>query len=191
MSIHLNNLTFHAVACINAMHLPHPQDREIVENCISRYDWPCTTFGEALNWLIYRITNAIKSLWGQSDWQIAERTVSSNASVIARATLSRKLDGSAVISLSHQLRTTLESRADYLATRAAKNLLKECWRVQNYPLCTLEERESFSLKLLELDLVYAMNDQIGSIVDEVFNPGIDNLAEARAVYMRSRSTAST
>lgn len=172
------NLTFHSMACIHAMHFSNPQNREIMENCISRYDLPCNTFGEALNWLIYRITNAIKSLWGQSDWQIAERTVSSNACTIARAALSRKLGGRAAIS--DQLYMTIAFRAEDLATRAAKNLLGECWHVQNYPLWTTEERENFTLRLRELDLINAMNDQMGSLVDEAYTPGIDSLALARS-----------
>ncbi len=69
----IQKLSSGAELCIQAMHL-ESQEEEIVRNCVSRYSTP-STFCETLAWIVYRIQNAIKSIIGFSDWQIAKKTI--------------------------------------------------------------------------------------------------------------------
>lgn len=53
--------------CIQSMNLQIEEENSI-KKCISRYSKP-SSFCECLSWLLFRISNAIKSIWGASDWK--------------------------------------------------------------------------------------------------------------------------
>ena len=52
---------------LNALHLETPEKNQVI-NCISRYSTP-KNFSEGISYVAYRIWNAIKSIFGASDWQ--------------------------------------------------------------------------------------------------------------------------
>lgn len=62
-----------AEAQIQAMHL-NANDAETIRSCIQKYTTP-ESFCEKLNWFVYRVTQAIKSIFGRSDWQMADKTI--------------------------------------------------------------------------------------------------------------------
>ena len=50
------------------------EDQTVIRDCIISYETPAS-FCDALRWIIYRITNAIKAIFGVSDWQTAKATI--------------------------------------------------------------------------------------------------------------------
>ncbi len=61
----------------------NPHEKEILSNCISRYAQP-TTFCELLTWMTDRIGNAVKNIFGKSDWQKAKKIIHDHTLVIAK-----------------------------------------------------------------------------------------------------------
>lgn len=57
---------------IQAMKLTNQEDQTFIRECLLKYARP-TTFYETVLWLAYRLVNAVKSIFGWSDWQIAEK----------------------------------------------------------------------------------------------------------------------
>lgn len=66
-----------AEACIQAMSL-NTRDQEIVRSTIKNYSLR-ESFCENISWVIYRVANAIKSIFGYSDWQIARKMIEERA----------------------------------------------------------------------------------------------------------------
>lgn len=64
--------------CIRLMHFSHEHEKQAIRDCISRYAMP-DTFSGILNWLVYRVTNAFNSLFGSSEWQIAQNVIQLSA----------------------------------------------------------------------------------------------------------------
>ncbi len=63
-------LTASAEACIEVMHLPE-ENEDAIRECIAKYSLP-DTFFEIFTWVLHRIWNAVKSIFGASDWQKAK-----------------------------------------------------------------------------------------------------------------------
>ncbi len=57
--------------CIQAMHLTASQ-QEVARNCIARYAQPAPII-QKITWLFYRIVQAVKSLFGCSEWQLTRK----------------------------------------------------------------------------------------------------------------------
>jgi hypothetical protein len=55
-------------------------DEETVRICIHNYSTP-HTFCQTLHWLVFRITNGIKHIFGKSDWQKAENIVRQHTNI--------------------------------------------------------------------------------------------------------------
>jgi hypothetical protein len=70
MSVQLNPA---AERCIELMHL-READQQPMREIISRYSIP-KSFCQSLSWIVYRICNAIASIWGKSDWQNAKEMI--------------------------------------------------------------------------------------------------------------------
>ena len=67
-----------------------PKTYPEIFNCVSRYATP-STCGEKVNWVIYRIWNAVKSLFGMSDWQVAKDQLGKLAIQLQTASVVKKL----------------------------------------------------------------------------------------------------
>lgn len=67
--------------CLQRLHLQEP-DQNTMREIISRYS-PPQTFCQGLSWIVYRICNAIASLFGASDWQKAQKMIQENAMRLA------------------------------------------------------------------------------------------------------------
>ena len=59
---------------IQGMELLNEQERGVIRNCISKYAKP-KSLPDFLRWILFRVSNAIKSLFGKSDWEVAKRTI--------------------------------------------------------------------------------------------------------------------
>ena len=73
----INRLSSGAEDCITVMYLPDEQE-DAVRKCITNYTLP-DSFSEMLSWAVYRIWNAVKSLFGASDWQCAKKLIKTRA----------------------------------------------------------------------------------------------------------------
>lgn len=78
MTVQLNPA---AEYCLTAMGLTEPEKGEL-RSCISQYTGLPGMIG-TLCWAIYRIINAVKSLFGMSDWQFVQKTIELRAMAIA------------------------------------------------------------------------------------------------------------
>lgn len=72
----MNRLCSGAESCLHTISLSQ-NDAEAVRTCISKYELP-DTFCKKLEWLVYRVIQAFKSLFGCSDWQMAARIIQNN-----------------------------------------------------------------------------------------------------------------
>lgn len=63
---------------INAMSLTDRKDIEAVQSCIKKYTCPDTLSGK-VKYLIDRVINALKSVFGASDWQKSIQIIQNNA----------------------------------------------------------------------------------------------------------------
>lgn len=68
---------------ISGMHLPR-QDQEVIRKCVSRYSKP-NSFDGTLAWIVFRIANAIKSVFRKSEWQITTRFLHKHAINMAKS----------------------------------------------------------------------------------------------------------
>jgi len=62
-----------AEAQVQAMHL-NAQESKTIRSCIREYAMPAS-FGAKLEWMCYRVIQAVKSLFGCSDWQVANQII--------------------------------------------------------------------------------------------------------------------
>lgn len=74
-------LSIPAEQCLQRLNLEESHENTL-RKIISRYS-PPETFCQALSWTVYRICNAIASLFGASDWQKAQQLVRENLRRIA------------------------------------------------------------------------------------------------------------
>jgi len=51
-----------------------PEVQKQVGRCVSRYTSP-KTFCERLSYIVFRVWNAVKAIFGKSDWQLARRSI--------------------------------------------------------------------------------------------------------------------
>lgn len=59
---------------IQRMELPTEQEQQVIRNCISKYASP-QSLPDFLRQVLFRVINAVKSVFGKSDWQVAKRTI--------------------------------------------------------------------------------------------------------------------
>lgn len=59
--------------CIQAMHL-NVSDTKTIRSCIQKHTLP-ESFPKKLRWTVYRVTQTIKSVFGRSDWQVANQII--------------------------------------------------------------------------------------------------------------------
>ena len=59
------------------MELAPERSRELVRDCILNYTMPDECCG-IITWIIFRVVNAVKAIFGISDWQMAVETVKNN-----------------------------------------------------------------------------------------------------------------
>lgn len=100
--MNVNRLSVQAEYFIDAMHLSS-NDQAIVRKNISRYSQPPTNL-KTIGWLIYRIGNAIKSIFGKSDWQQTKKIVFNNSVVLAKARVMELTDEQCLTNSQKELR---------------------------------------------------------------------------------------
>lgn len=61
-------------------------DKNKVKKCVSGYSMPDSFLGK-ISWVAYRIFNAFKSIFGQSDWQIAKKIIINKLKLLTEKTL--------------------------------------------------------------------------------------------------------
>lgn len=71
-----------AELCVKAMHLKEINENSI-RTCISRYTKP-DSFCKSLSWIVFRVVNAFKSIFGQSEWQITNQMLHQHALELAK-----------------------------------------------------------------------------------------------------------
>jgi hypothetical protein len=96
---------------IRAMHLTNAQDELWVKDCIAKYAQP-DTLCQTVTWVIYRIVNIFKAIFGQSDWQIAESKVSADLKIQFRVLHHENPQNE----LEAKIRRTMESNAEHLSS---------------------------------------------------------------------------
>lgn len=62
-----------AELCIEALYMQESNEN-MVRRCVSRYTRPDTFYG-IMDWVIFRLENAVKSFLGKSDWQITQKVI--------------------------------------------------------------------------------------------------------------------
>lgn len=146
----MNHLTLSPVAewLITATHLQRDK-QDLIRDCISRYSqfFPA---GETLAWIVFRVTNAIKSLFGQSKWQVTQKILCDHAIELAKT--------KNIIQLNSQNRTQQIINRALLKFAAlwSSNVLSLCLWANTPPYITEEEEarvQRFKAdKKIELDL---------------------------------------
>lgn len=102
--------------------LVQPTIADAVRNCVCKYSKPHTLVGMP-KWIVYRIWNAIKSIFGQSDWQKTQQLV-----------YERILAFTASIPTDFQFekaRTLFEETMQKISFKIAGNLLSVCLLANN------------------------------------------------------------
>lgn len=150
MTVQLNPA---AEMCLTAMQLTDPE-KEGIRTCISQYTGQPGIVGR-LCWIVYRIINAVKSLFGISDWQLSEELICKRAERIAidRGLIQR---GPMI-----GIQKSIKERAVRLMGDYAKNML-----VLIYATNRAELTEEFSRRFTPASLEIILQG-IGSIQDEL------------------------
>jgi hypothetical protein len=165
-----------AETCVQAMHLS-TQDQQTVRDCVSRYAMPSTfSVGGYFHWLVFRITNVFKAINGQSEWQMVQKIIETQALAIAEKAFHEGFEGKDLNSTPrYHLRQMVQSRSSALAEYAAYNLMEACLYAQNHP-----DKPANQLALDNgLD---KLSDQVKDMIDK----GAEGLSKARDVYRKSK-----
>jgi hypothetical protein len=140
-----------------AMHLTEG-DREKIRNCVHRYATP-HTFCDKIKWVFYRAINAVKHLFGQSDWQVAEKVIQDRAWKMISPWFDSPLNP-----LPEKLKKQLHDKITDVVNDAAAGLLSTCLMAHE---ANAEVNDAFKKRVNELDLTRIFKGQVQTMLDEV------------------------
>ncbi|MGE5196565.1 MAG: hypothetical protein ACM3JI_04475 [Anaerolineae bacterium] len=84
------SLNSYSANCVRLMYLDR-KDAEFIKECLAKYSMP-DTFCEKLNWSAFRIVNAIKGVFAESEWDKAVAIVEKRALDFVPAPLKKSFE---------------------------------------------------------------------------------------------------
>lgn len=139
-----------------AMHLTQ-DDQKKIRNCIHRYATP-HTFCDKIKWVFYRAINAVKHIFGKSDWQVAEKIIRDRAWEMISPWFESPLNP-----LPQKLKQQLHDKITGVVNDAAASLLSTCLMAQE---SNTEANDAFKRRVNELDLTRIFKGSIETMFDE-------------------------
>lgn len=152
--INTKPLSSSAEMVLHAMHLNADQEVS-VRNCIHKYATP-HTFEEVFPWLFYRITHALKHIFGKSDWQVAKKSIQDRPWRMVAPFLQESAS-------SPQMKKYLKSRFDRIISDAASGLLSTCLMAHERKT---EIDNEFRKRVSEVDIFKAVREPVLILIDE-------------------------
>lgn len=164
MSIHLLNNG--AELCIKAMHM-EKKDEDIARKCVSRYSRP-ETFYATMNWIIFRLENAVKSIFGKSEWQLTKNVIQNHVFKSAM----EKVKAEKNISIDHpenEIKKLLNETVFKMTDIYVNSFFPMCLKInQKSPKITEELKE----KIKKLDLINFLNENVIKSVDNIYQKAL-------------------